>query len=116
MKMTDTEINEAVAVKLGWRQCVHDHGNEIRWNKPEMVNCAFRVPDYCRSIAAAWEVVEHLQGPSVNRIVQLTYGNLDKKWSFGLRGDRAADIWEIWIDADTAPMAICLAFLKLETK
>lgn len=113
---TDQMINEAVARKLGWRQCVHDHGNEIRWNKPEMVNCAFRVPDYCHSISAAWEVVESSPNKEwecwfrIDRGIRGYYAG----WYETIHGGQSnldSPLSREW--ADTAPMAICLAFLKL---
>ncbi len=89
--MTDQELNEAVARKL--------HGEEWRMWSAE---------DYCHSIEAAWEIVEklHAGGTEINL-----------SWMSGIP-------WEFTIhknfedyegEADTAPMAICRAFLKLES-
>jgi hypothetical protein len=89
--MTEREINEAVARKLG------TYRSQLI---PE---------DYCRSIAAAWEVVGHpkycwqIMRCSDNSYFaaasEITESKLHTNYSEA--------------KADTAPMAICLAFLKL---
>lgn len=87
--MTDSEINEAVVRKLGLG------------DPHEM----FVIPPYCNSIEAAWEIVEKIE------------------W-FCLQKEHDGSGWTVWdmagteeanliVTADTAPMAICLAFLKL---
>ena len=116
--MTDQEINEAVARELGWkcdghpRKCVDDAGSDFAYSYFQCSVCEVTpwpecgphpVPDYCHSIAAAWEVVT-------------------KAEVFKLHFDWRAEglHWSCWYDnhlevSDTAPMAICLAFLKLNT-
>ena len=86
--MTDTELNESVARKLGW---LRTPLNEF-------------VPDYCHSIAAAWEIVEKLR-PNI-----VLY-DLGRKWV--VSRSCYEGIGETLGEAATAPMAICLAFLKL---
>lgn len=89
--MTPQEINEAVARKLGWSGFHHAPMQE-----PAPKN-------FCGSIAAAWEIVEKLL--SEDHAIRL----------YGRQGFTVnIDGWEE--TADTAPMAICLAFLKLEDK
>lgn len=89
------EINEAVARKLGWKP------NE----RLRHVLAVQFPPNYCHDMAAAWEIVESLD--------MTTYINCPavggKKWhvAFGDQG---------WTEDNSAPMAICLAFLKLEGK
>jgi hypothetical protein len=109
--ITDQEINEAVARKLGWTFCKHptlENGKiigamgAVRPNGRPHFHEMY--PDYCHSIAAAWEIVEHLQD------------DLNVDFGFQRRSDRS--FWrvlmgEVLQDADTAPMAICKAFLKL---
>lgn len=91
----DTEINEAVARKLGSDEAIACHHTP-------MCN---GVKDYCHDIKAAWGILTDY-----------------------------CDTWEIFCngstvdvtlskncntaghEADTAPMAICLSFLKLEDK
>lgn len=87
--MTDQEINEAVAKKLG----IDPFSFERDANR-----------DYCHSIEAAWEILK----TAIEYECQLTYHH----WADG------TDFWEASIneqkaEADTAPMAICKAFLKL---
>lgn len=99
--MTDTEINEAVARKLRWeRSPEHDDC----WARGYLADLLVRVdlPDYCRSIAAAWEICEFQSG-----CMTLTDVGLSWKCEFHLT--------PLTVEArsDTAPMAICLAFLKL---
>lgn len=92
--MTNQEINEAVAKKLGWD------------NKPFHGYIRPNMPNYSTDISAAWEVVEKHQ-------ISLKY--YGEAWDCTLT--KLLD--GRWINAestaDTAPMAICLAFLKLET-
>lgn len=104
--MTDSEINEAVARKLGYGTPT---GNAL--------------PDYCHSIKAAWEIVDKF--PVVNDFrFELRFywsGYKDGKgygpeWMAGwitghMRGGDRED--SIKAFANTAPMAIALAFLKL---
>lgn len=95
--MTNEEINEAVARRLGWSQ---DHGIWERNNDP------FRaaLPDYCTDIKAAWEIV-----PKLEKFV-LHYQT--DRWVCTFKnGDDVESIV-----ADTAPMVICKAFLKLDEK
>lgn len=86
--MTDQELNEQVARKLG-----KGHIQE-GWEKVCII------PDYCHSIAAAWEIWDHF-----HEMATLT--KHEGKWmlDYGRR---------FRIVADTAPKAICLAFLKLD--
>ena len=90
--MTNAEINEEVARKLGAMPKKDDYDQRPR--------------DYCHSIAAAWEIVK-----------QKELG-----WSLTKRTIYPQPSWEACIfkdgkmfmsEADTAPMAIALAFLKL---
>lgn len=90
--MTPQEINEKVAKKLGFGEWVDQQvskGGNLDWSPK----------DYCGSIEAAFSL-------------------LGKK-HFMLRHDNKK--WRCWINQrknniaeDTAPMAICKAFLKLE--
>jgi hypothetical protein len=94
MEMTDSEINEAVAVKLG-------PSGKIQADYP--------LP-YCTSIAAAWEVVESV----CRKDKWFELYRLKEEWvcvfeNTSFRG--SPDSYEA--SAHTAPMAICLAFLKL---
>jgi hypothetical protein len=112
--MTEDEINSAVARKLGWYET--DLGWEHRkdWKRHEdrqgvfLEHVAHRdLPNYCRSIAAAWEVLE------CPEIIRWEIRLLSDK-SIGCEMIRQGS--EVYRWADTAPMAICLSFLKLGDK
>lgn len=95
--MTDQEINEAVARKLGYELVKPNW-----WQFPKETGRG-PVPDYCHSIEAAWEIllkveywsIRTMKGREDEVLVELGFGPLVGCW------------------ADTAPRAICLAFLKL---
>lgn len=92
--MTDQEINEAVARELGYVSASQVPG--------------IYYADYCHSIAAAWELIDNM----TDRFdyVEVIKANTSR-WSCGARN---STVWKTWESSDTAPMAICLAFLKLE--
>ena len=83
--LTDLELNEAVARKLGL----------------EIYPQTF-IPPYSTSMAAAWEILDH-------------HGDWDMRRQN--RGYFKCILYlpseEYEAEADTAPMAICQAFLKL---
>ncbi len=97
--MTDTELNEAVARKLEY-QCIYYDPIEKRLRQGQF---GLNVPDFCADIAAAWEMVEKYNGD----VIVMRQQN---KWVCDFIQDQRKE----W--ADTAPRAICLAFLKLEEK
>lgn len=99
---TPEEINDAVARKLGWKQAgpmKHDPLNVYLKKDGERIE---GLPDYCHSIEAAWEVLESWKG---HWELHRQNGHFD----FILY--RRSEQYDG--QADTAPMAICLAFLKL---
>lgn len=110
--MTDQEINEKVARKLGWTINTTQDYKPWYWppgSRPES-NGVRELPDYSGSIQAAWEIVEHIQNQRL--WISLGFDGAVKRWlfrsgPFGLQGQTTE--WS----ADTAPMAICKAFLKL---
>lgn len=99
--MTDQEINEAVARKLGWKpdtcKCWPGH----------TVHCEIAPKDYCHSIAAAWGIVEEIKAET---LFELCWH--DGAWHCYVEYEERSN--RIHKEADTAPMAICLAFLKLD--
>lgn len=121
LQMTYSEINEAVARKLGWKDLVRigdglagfrygeglvgpiQHGLE----KPYLLHQQCAVPDFCHSITAAWEIVNWI-GEKCSSL-NLTWDEEVGKWEFSWisSGKRFTAIEQ------TAPMAICLAFLKI---
>lgn len=104
--MTNQEINEAVARNLGW--IVNEYSWGFKWARDKSVQCADMMsdspPDYCTSISAAWEIVEKISlGGRIGIHV------MNKITSISLRTETGYYTSE----AETTPMAICLAFLKL---
>lgn len=100
---TDAELNESVARKLGWTEVPGSDGRA--WLKNNDPVDAHVLPDYCHSIAAAWEIVNYCQNNSDNFYLDWEDKPL---WTcqLGIAEEQAA----------TAPMAICLAFLEMEDK
>lgn len=102
--MTDTEINEAVARKLGWikdRRFMDDHLSAVGWGRgSEFIQ---HPVDYCHSIAAAWEVVEWMLKNGHDFNMSCDESSFGIAWKYD----------EYIVEADTAPMAICLAFLRV---
>ena len=114
--MIEKEINEAVAVKLGWTKKEKyimkngRHGGWIWINKRlRRVGSCRLMPlgmDYCTDIRAAWEIIPI----GIWNIIETN----SKKWRASCWMSKTKKWY--WAEADTAPMAICLAFLKLEDK
>lgn len=114
LEMNEKEINEAVARKLGW-EVNHDYSRmATKSDIGKNIIIADAVPKYCHSIAAAWEIVEHVA--KKNFTVDLSFEDyLGFKARVSIRSEDGG-AWTYHargIKADTAPMAICLAFLKL---
>jgi hypothetical protein len=89
--VTYEEVNIAVARKLG-------HNDAPGMGFPYST-------DYCHDIKAAWELTEKIPHCTLYR-----GGDIWWKCSW-LQTDGSSTT--PWVHADTAPMAICLAFLKL---
>ena len=137
--MTEQEINEAIARKLGWKKIESDGGLNGWWRGPleEIVadpdfpedtsllqTSSPQVSPYCTSISAAWEIMEKTKC--------LSLVPTDKGWHVSSSNGKAeeGECIELWYPtncmtrnedgclkcaiADTAPMAIALAFLKLK--
>lgn len=97
--MTPVEVNEAVARKLGWESSLTPA------QKFMMGDAKLFVPNYCGKIAAAWEIID-LQKEKL-----ISIARPGSEWIC-----RIIDVYnsdEVSEGASTAPMAICLAFLKL---
>ena len=143
--MTPQEINEAVARKLGWYPDDDGIYWHTPWEEkaedarfPEdtySVRSTYKgVKNYCQDISAAWEIVEKYPFIMIKDyrcdflIKKAKYNFWDKeKGAFGEWIDDWAAGWicidrnNEWVEgecihADSATMAICLAFLKLESK
>lgn len=102
--MTDQEINEAVARKLGWT--FHDDPfNGNHWDRyPDGHGSEKEVPDYCHSIEAAWAIVPEIPYFTICQIGDFVWR---VSWLPSTAGPTPFE------QADTAPMAICRAFLEL---
>lgn len=90
--MTPQALNEAIAQKLG----------------VELEN--LKALNYCEHISAAWNIVFALRADKM--YVSLEDRGFDgRKWLCTIKTTHGAVVLEE--KADTAPMVICLAFLKL---
>lgn len=98
--MTDNEINEAVARKLGWVL-----GLQF-WNHKDKGYLLRNPPPYATDIGAAWEIVETMNS-SWNVVSVVCEVNV-----FFVKLTNMGEVWNGPL-ADTAPRAICEAFLKL---
>lgn len=113
--MTNSEINEAVARKLGWKVL---SGGLLAVPPDAFDDAAKRLPNYAESIAAAWEIVEFIHNKGFDMELMHTSPqwiteNPDEKWMIYVRRyDTDRNPFEN-VFAETAPLAICLAFLKL---
>jgi hypothetical protein len=116
--MTDTEINDAVARKLGWMDVGQESGQSwISGVSPalQMQRSMMHteIPDYCHSIAAAMEVVNHLREKMGYKVYlqdsEVIAGGWDCELTYG-NGHIPPQA------AETLPMAICQAFLMLDVK
>jgi len=110
-QMTNKEINEKVARKLGWKFLFDPLGHTVVDRVPcfESPNGEIEqsLPDYCTDISAAWEIVEHLKTQSFVVTIEDCYKARVELVHFSVNE-------KVKAEADTAPMAICLAFLKVE--
>lgn len=122
MPLTEDAINEDVARKLGWKmrfgKCLrpYDEGSggglaimEVNgWEDPKKQDKRYlqlSPPDFCRSIEAAWEIVDTFG------VMWLSKSEvMDNAWMCKLGKDPKSANATSYI----APMAICLAFLKLK--
>jgi len=111
-EMSPEEINEKVALKLGamkLKECncgdpYDDHWELTHeWNYRKFVK---RLPDYCRDILAAWEVVKYLRTQPL-RVLFLFVVVLKHEPPIG-------DDPLMWFIEKGSPRDICLAFLKLK--
>lgn len=115
MNLSDQEINEQVARKLGFMKGEPCADNCTVWYSHTGA-VMHGTLDYCHDIQAAWEIVEFV---SQKHAVHVLTGFRGKPWDCTTWscdiGDHPGnkDHWVISESAVTAPMAICLAFLKL---
>lgn len=102
--MADQEINEAVARKLGWKDTSQSKcgGPQKHANHGDFYSCYEGIPDYCHRIEAAWKIVE------------ISETMVIAKLSSGWACNPTPPGFENLVKAESAPMAICLAFLKIK--
>ncbi len=111
--MTDQKINETLARKLGWHKGLLDPNS---WGKPTDVPGHYlhqALPDYCHSIEAAWEIVNKIEKDKLGW--NLSYDAAVRSYIFRY-GPFSIQSNVHESRADTAPMAICKAFLALRRK
>lgn len=113
-EMSPEAINEACARKLGWQRSIRQDLWERTFDKDGKAYFQYEkeLTDYCHSIEAAWEIVEKFRMNIYHRM----HTPADKAtfWDYAVELHIGPNQWET-VSANTAPMAICLAFLKLES-
>lgn len=115
--MTDTELNEAVGRKLGWTGIGWNGFEKICGNPPhdpKDIKAAMVIatlPDYCNRIEAAFEIVASIE-PDYWFAIRRKPVDDKFEWSC-IIGKEADSKQPYQAEADTAPRAICEAFLKL---
>lgn len=106
--MTDLEINEAVARKLGnteWTSGADGYKTIDELTNEEK---CYMVPDYCHDIKAAWEIVERQK----HNGFMMCLDNVDGFWVCSFSSNKS--LLKNAVQADTAPMAICKAILGFD--
>jgi hypothetical protein len=103
-------INEQVAKKLEWKfkKNIWSGPPEGEGSGVLFVESALHVPDYARDIGAAWQIVERHDG----HFELFNCGCLEKP-RFGCELQNGDHKHTIQAKADSMPLAICLAFLRL---
>lgn len=107
------ELDELIAEKvMGYSMCEKPWPNSTEiyrsWVSPEGMHAGFDLPHYSTDIAAAWRVVEELSPKIIVGPSPWVLGKYVATWG---ACDSYADCFD-WLEADTAPHAICLAALK----
>lgn len=103
-------INEQVAKALGWQQDTMGWLEPSGWKAVEggvMRRGQSKLPDYSRSIEAAWEIVEKMH----EQKMRMGLNKFDGGYTVSFDQTYSSDGWT---DAEKAPLAICLAFLKVK--
>jgi hypothetical protein len=115
--MMDQKLNETIARKLGWRDvnyrkgvCVGFPPNPHLLGVPDPEIPYVEIPDFTKTIEAAWMVMEAILERIPKSDIHLEHLH-GAGWRISTCYEEKA--WKDWVTADTAPMAICQAFLKL---
>lgn len=110
-RMTPEEINEAVAKKLGHSRCRKPFGSCLASGTHDPMKWHWWPPKgFCTDIKAAWEIVEKHEF----LVAKVEAGWLAGTWDGRFFDQHYVDTYGDFQEADTAPMAICKAFLKLK--
>lgn len=111
--MTDAELNEAVARKLGYFTERQGQFTGIKKALLGQESVCKPLPDYCNSIAAAWEIWRKMSEKYFLTLETEAgdFGrNIVKVW----KNNKTGSCWVIEdVYAHIAPRAICEAFLTL---
>lgn len=113
--MTDSELNELVARKLGWVPAPDKidifERHWINTTTKRLVEVS-ELPDYVHSIEAAWEIVEARKNYRRDIVIMGSYERDGYCCRLADMIDGKLVVSEG--HGDTAPRAICEAFLKLK--
>lgn len=112
--MTDSELNEAVARKLGWIEDIA-FGKTIGWintntrredSNSVMMKGQTRLPNFATSIEAAWGIIEHLRSKDFG----VSISDEGEEWCCHIDGE------EQWWEVADKPIAkaIAMAFLQID--
>jgi hypothetical protein len=120
------ELDALVAERvMRWK--LHTQFTPPRWSvpgAPPQFNMPTECPPYSTDIAAAWEVVEALEGKTILELDEHGAFRSRENGGFQLQGPYIRSQWRAgWLERDheyylaeevaaTAPLAICLAALK----
>lgn len=113
--MTDTELNEAVARKLGWKNGgvigeLDGMAVGFHYIKPDGMGSSSIWPSYSTSIEAVWEIVEMLPDVAIYKWPEGGFAvSIPQRDAEG----NLSNAKGVQANAATAPRAICEAFLKL---
>lgn len=114
--MNDQEINEAVARKLGWtHRPIAMAGHPGFWTRGAYERSG--IPDYCHSIAAAWEIVDSIyEEVLLEKHIDGGPGGSGYTLYRCIFPEKRLKDYDFPYTERGPAMAICLAFLKLPEK
>lgn len=109
------ELDEIVAEKvMGWTYIETDIATI--WSNADYTLDIDALPLFSTDIAAAWQVVEHFRTMFPHDEQPMVLSMFHGKWQCAVACSTDAHAYELYIgyevEAETAPLAICLAALK----
>lgn len=119
--LNPSKINNVVAKELGWKKCPNGSWQHLdvmkRYRNWNMLD-SFPYPDYCGSIEAAWYIVDYILKTGGTFKYQTMYeGKRGHFVTIGYLKTPISSFYEhVYVEAKTASLAICLAFLKARRK